>query len=333
MTKAVPERGPITAEIFLREVQPAATPIVLRGQVADWPVVKAAREGREALFAYMRRFDRGKFVGVVRGGSEIGGRLFYNEDLSGFNFGRSTAQFSQVFEILKHGVDCVAVQSELIHECLPGFEKENALTLLDNVAPRIWFGSNVIVATHHDPSENIACCGAGRRRFTLLPPDQLENLYMGPFEKSPAGATISMVNLQNPELDRYPKFAKAMEAAMVADLEPGDALYLPYHWWHNVQSLEDVNMLVNYWWDPHDKRGLARDAFLMAMLALKDLPPPVRECWRIMFEHYVFQEHGPPADHLPEANRGIAGPLSDETAARLRAVLARSLAGGGGGPR
>jgi hypothetical protein len=328
MTNAIPERGPVTAEIFLREIQPAAKPMVFRGQVADWPVVKAARQGRDALFNYMRRFDRGALVGIVRGDPEIKGRLFYKEDLSAFNFAKAQVQFTQVFEILKHGVETVAVQSAYLHECLPGFEKENVLPMLGNVPPRIWFGSDVTVATHHDPSENIACVTAGKRRFTLLAPDQLENLYMGPFEMSPAGAAISMVNLQAPELDRYPKFAKALDAAMSADLEPGDALYIPYHWWHNVKSLEPVNMLVNYWWDPHDKHGLARDAFLMAMLAIKDLPEPVRECWRIMFEHYVFQEHGPPAEHLPEAKRGIAGPLSDETAKRLRAVLARSLAGG-----
>lgn len=326
--RAIPERGPVTAEIFNTEILPAAQPVVLRGQVADWPVVKAAREGREALFSYMSKFDRRILVGIVRGDPEIKGRLFYKDDMSAFNFTSAQVQFSQVFEILRHGVETVAVQSATLKDCLPGFDVENSLPLLQGVPPRIWFGSNVIVATHHDPSENIACCGAGKRRFTIFPPDQVENLYVGPFEMSPAGAAISMVNLQEPEFDRYPKFAKALEVAMQADLEPGDALYLPYHWWHNVQSLEAVNMLVNYWWNPQDKRSLARDAFLLAMLAIKDLPEPVRDSWRAMFDHYVFQEHGPPADHLPEAKRGIAGTLNEEMAKRLRAALARSLASG-----
>lgn len=332
MTASIPERGTVTAEVFNAEILPAGRPVVLRGQVADWPVVQAARQSREALLAYMRRFDKGARVGIVRGEPSIKGRLFYNEALTDFNFKRTQAEFGQVLYELDHQAkaaqpEAIAIQSAYVHDCIPGFQHENRLSLLPAVEPRIWFGNAVTVATHHDPSENIACVTAGKRRFTLFPPEQLANLYMGPFEKSPAGATISMVDLDNPDLTRYPKFAEALGAAMVGELEPGDALFIPYHWWHSVKSVEPVNMLINYWWTAPNPRPLPRDAFMLAMLSIKDQPPHIRECWRIMFEHYIFQQHGPPGEHLPQHAQGIAGKFDEDTAERLRNALARSLSG------
>src|SRR3712207_9345290 len=82
----------------------------------------------------------------------------------------------------------VAVQSIPVPELLPGFETENSLDLLEpSVVPRIWMGNAIRVAPHYDLMENIGVVVAGRRRFTLFPPDQVSNLYVGPFELTPAG--------------------------------------------------------------------------------------------------------------------------------------------------
>ncbi len=84
-------------------------------------------------------------------------------------------------------VPAMAVQSEDIAELLPQFAAENRLALVRGVRPRIWIGNRIRVAPHYDLKENVACCVAGRRRFTLFPPDQLANLYPGPFELTPGG--------------------------------------------------------------------------------------------------------------------------------------------------
>ena len=117
------------------------------------------------------------------------------------------------------------------------------------MSPRIWIGNRIRVAPHYDVKENVAVCVAGRRRFTLFPPGQIANLYPGPLEQTPAGTPVSMVDQHAPDLERYPRYAEAWTTAQQATLEPGDAIYIPYCWWHGVESLEPVSILVNYWWN------------------------------------------------------------------------------------
>src|SRR3954471_5709471 len=98
--------------------------------------------------------------------------------------------------------------------------------------------------------ENSGVVVMRRRRFTLFPPDQIVNLYMGPLELTPAGTPISLVDPDAPDLERFPRFAEAAKLGQSATLDPGDAIYIPFHWWHAVASLDPVSAFVNYWWNP-----------------------------------------------------------------------------------
>src|SRR2546430_2517450 len=122
-------------------------------------------------------------------------------------------------------------QSARLADCLPGFAAENVLPILpESIAPRIWLGSAVITPAHFDESSNVACVVSGRRRFTLLPPEQIGNLYIGPLDYAPTGTPISMVAFREPDFERFPRFRDALAAAEVAELEPGDAIYIPPLW-------------------------------------------------------------------------------------------------------
>ena len=213
---------------------------------------------------------------------------------------------------------------------MPGFTRENALSLIDPaVVPRVWIGNRVTVQTHYDVSYNMACVIAGRRRFTLFPPEQLTNLYVGPLEFTLAGQPISMVRLDAPDHERYPRFRAALATAQAADLEPGDALFIPYMWWHHVESLEPFNVLVNYWWDDSPPwNGSPFEALCHALMSVHSLPPHKRAIWEKVFQHHVFEESGEATAHLPPQRRGIQGPLDQRLAAHIRAWLLRAM-----GPR
>src|SRR3546814_12307007 len=61
---------------------------------------------------------------------------------------------------------------------------------------------------------------------------------------------ISLVDFAAPDLARFPRFAEALRHAQVAELGPGDAVFIPSMWWHHMEALDAFNVLVNYWWRP-----------------------------------------------------------------------------------
>lgn len=313
--------------LFHQEIRPASEPVVMRGLVRDWPAVAAAQESDAAIVDYLIECGPTKPVGAIAARPEEKGRFFYNEDLTGFNFVSGRGQLEMFLrDLLAVGNEAnppaMAMQSEVIPDVLPAFGEANRLALLPEVAPRIWIGNRIRVSPHCDLMENVACVVAGRRRFTLFPPEQVTNLYPGPFELTPAGTPVSMVDPLAPDLDRYPRFAAAWATAQQAELAPGDALYIPYMWWHGVESLEPVSILVNYWWNEGPANlSTPYDAMLHNILAFRHMPPDQRAVWKTMLDYYIFESEGDPAAHLPEHAKGMMGPLTGELAGRLRATL------------
>jgi hypothetical protein len=315
--KSVPVWRHVDAELFHETIVPLGRPAVLKGLVADWPAVRAGLASPADLARYLGAFADDKPIPTISVGPEAGGRFFYAPDLRAFNFERRPQSLLALLDDLIAGLgrndgSARAAQSAPIATCLPGFERHNRTALVDpTVAPRIWIGDRAVVAAHFDLFENIACVVGGRRRFTLFAPDQVRNLYVGPIELTPAGVPISMVDFEHPDLERYPRFAEAMDAAEVADLGPGDAIYIPYLWWHHVRALEGFNVLVNYWWN-RTEAGVAppMSALMLALISLRDLPPAYRDAWHGLFDHWVFQTSGEPMTHLPAEVRGGLGATS-----------------------
>lgn len=333
MPETIAEWRGVDAASFRDEIVAGYRPAVLRGVADAWPLVRAGRESIQVACAYLAGFDRGAEVEAFVGPPEIEGRFFYAADMRGFNFERRRAPFGEILRYLERLPElerppAVYVGAAALPDCLPGFAEQNRLALLDGAGavPRLWIGNESVVSTHFDQSDNLAIVAAGHRRVTLFPPEQLPNLYVGPLDHTMAGQPASMVSLRDPDFETYPRFREALAAAQVVELEPGDALYIPALWWHNIEALSPFNILVNHWWDDAPAGAAAPfEAMVHAILALGDQPPSRRRAWRAMFDHYGFRENGDPATHLAPEHRGILGAPTPQLRDRIRQFLLRGL--------
>jgi ribosomal protein L16 Arg81 hydroxylase len=119
----------------------------------------------------------------------------------------------------------------------------------------LWFGpAGTVTSLHHDEMNIIMAQVYGRKRITLISPDETHRLYN---ERS----VYSEVDCENPDYERHPDFREVQQLQVV--LEPGEALFLPVGWWHHVRAL-DVSITVTFtnfvylnkfdWWRPFVRR-------------------------------------------------------------------------------
>lgn len=206
---------------------------------------------------------------------EAEGVVGYNEALDGFNYRHSKVSLTEAltrlagYSRVRGQVRGLALQSALIAECMPGFLAVHQMPCLPAaIQPRLWVGNRVCTPAHFDASRNLAVAVCGRRRFTLFPTEQVANLSIGPLDFAPTGAAITLARPDQPDFERFPRLREALANAHIAELEPGDALYMPPLWWHQVESLEPLNALVDDWWSPTladgSRAGQGMDALLHA---------------------------------------------------------------------
>lgn len=299
-------------------------PVVLRGLVNDWPVSQCISD--RAMADYLLRFAQPTPLHTMVTPPDQQGRYFYNDDLTGFNFTRQRLSLAHVLaQILSADGTGYYVGSTSIDAALPGFRKANELVpLQDKPLYSFWLSNQSRVSAHYDVTDNVACVVHGAREFTLFAPEQLDNLYIGPLDFTPAGQPCSLVDFHQPDLYRFPKFRQAMNNAFTATLGAGDAIFIPSLWWHHIESTAPLNLMVNYWWRQAPAYSLApQDALLLALASIKGLPKAQRQTWSKMFDYYVFNPKG--QSHIPSAIQGVLGELDDIHARQIKAKLFQKL--------
>jgi hypothetical protein len=323
----------VDREKFRSEIAQLRRPAVLRGLAADWPAVRAGLQSPKALCEYLRAFDVGKPAPAFLGPPQIKGRFWYSENMRGLNYQQRLAPLSELLGTLLAMKDEAEPPSFYagavpVPEHFPRFADDNSTDIPgEKAVGRLWIGNRATVSTHFDTSENVAIVIGGRRRFTFFPPEQVRNLYVGPFDFTFAGPPVSMVDLNAPDLERYPRFAEALETAEYAELEPGDAVFVPYMWWHHVEALDPVNVLLNYWWDLTGRtwQGSPFKTLMHAIMSIRDLPERERDIWRVWFDHYVFGAGHEAVAHLPPQGRGALGEMSPQMAKIVKDYVIEDL--------
>jgi hypothetical protein len=332
--REIPGEELVDPDVFRRDVAEPCRPVVIRDLVSAWPVVRRATQSPANFQDYLSQFDAGKVAEVFIGEPRIAGKYYYNEELTGFNFERERASFTDALARIvssagRGGGRSMYLGSLTAEDYLPGFSAHNSLSILRPTPPaRIWLGHESNVSPHYDALDNLACVVAGRRRFTLFSPELTDRLYMGPIDFTMAGQPVSLA-ASAPDGDaRYPRFQGVRAQAFVAELEAGDAMYIPKLWWHQVEGLSSFNALVNYWWDAFPTQDAPSIGLLLSLITIAERPLPERQAWKAFFDHYVFRSSGHPLAHLPQSQHGVLGPLQPDNYGKLRARVMQLLRGG-----
>ncbi len=315
------------------ELLSAEQPLVLKGIAANWPLAQAGIKSPTDAIKYLRSFYEDKTVGTFIGQPENEGFYFYNNEMTALNYRSERVRLDDVLAELENNLDnpqppTFYVGSTTVDVCLPGMRAQgNDIPLpFSDVLVSIWIGNKSRIACHYDAPDNLACSVVGKRRFTLFPPEQIANLYPGPLDFNPAGQQISLVDFSNPDFEKFPRFREAMAAGQIANLEPGDALFIPSMWWHHVEGLGNFNVLVNYWWRQVPAfMGPAVNVLKHAMLSIRDLPEKEKAAWRALFDFYIFGSPDNAREHIPPSVQGVLAPMDDLRSRQLRAWLINRL--------
>lgn len=98
-----------------------------------------------------------------------------------------------------------------------------------------WFGpAGTVTPLHHDGCNILVCQVAGQKHFNLIPANQWPFIYTEP-------GFFSGIDVEQPDLDRRPQFRKA--TVLEVTLEPGEVLFIPVGWSHQVRTLEPSIMI------------------------------------------------------------------------------------------
>jgi hypothetical protein len=319
---------------LLEEIIPAYQPAVIKNAMKDWPLLDEISQSPSNLLKYRGTNTQNMpQIGLFIADAKIKGRFAYGSSVNSRNFKQVSTDLESVMAHLdgnssRSPQDISAYAGAVdMRQQLPLFEDKNRFPLLAHTSkavPRAWIGTPSQISAHFDFADNIACVVSGEREFTLIPPSQTKNMYVAPFDKTLAGPPASLVNIDEPDLEKHPRYGEALSFAQTATLNAGDAIYIPSLWWHSVKSSGQFCMLINYWWNQAEFR---KDDVLMSLIhgmySLSHLPEAERKAWKELFDYFVFQSNEEALSHLPNEQRGVHAKMDAQLQQHMLSYLMR----------
>jgi lysine-specific demethylase 8 len=115
----------------------------------------------------------------------------------------------------------------------------------------LWMGpAGSVTPIHHDFTDNLFVQAQGRKRVILYHPEPEGAFYRSPFQWTNGRSSwhVSRVgSTDHVDLDAHPQFQQARAYEVV--VEPGDILFIPNFYWHEVHSIDTPSISLSYWWD------------------------------------------------------------------------------------
>jgi len=251
--KPVERIGARDEDEFVHSYIGSSRPVILTGVMEDWPARR-----RWSLDWLASEFgDRDITVGETEGGHLVVSRssgVVQREMMLGDFIDRLRAG--------DPGYYLLSSLDERLPELLDDLRFDTLVAKASWRSLRMWIGGpDTRAALHHDLPENFLAQVTGRKRIILIDRRHGRNVYRnGPLHGAP---NFCAVDAEDPDYARFPRFRQV--ESITVDLEPGEILYIPRLWWHQVRSL-DLSISVNQWFASGPLALAARGSQLFARL-------------------------------------------------------------------
>lgn len=234
----------ISVQKFFNDYLLPRRPVVLTGVTKNWKALKQWQV--EYLYSIAGNIE----VPVYKSPTMV----FKPETQYAYDRVRSTMPFRDYLEVLSAGGFrdgyCYYLATVPFTKQYPVLASQvdfsHFLIASDELEPNVWISATgTITPLHSDPYEkhNFHAVIKGEKRFVIYSPDDRE--LLAPYSSEERIEQFSQVDIDNPDLNRFPGFVKAQ--GWECFLRPGDLLFLPMWWWHQVYTLSPA-ISVNLWW-------------------------------------------------------------------------------------
>jgi hypothetical protein len=281
-------RFPETSAEFQR-LTAARKPLLFPGAAASWPALSKWSD------AYLRQKLDAKQVTVT----ETQSTLFEGDPEKGHYHAEQMQQmaFSDFFDaILATPPRHYNLHRQDLRTMLPELREDivecNLMGDTAYLLPGLWMGPRgSVTQLHHDFADNLFTQVRGQKRVILADPDCEELLHRFPFRLYGRKSSwhLSLVKTgATPDLDRFPDFAGVDLYDFV--MQPGDMLYLPVFWWHELHALGQPTVSVSQWWDTRAYEEVLETIFRLTQFAedYESLPRHWRAFVRRLYERTLF---------------------------------------------
>ena len=230
--KEIPRLAAEDTDDFRREIIRARTPVIVRGWLDDWDAVE--------------NWSVDYFIEKC-GDNEIRLRNIGVENGEFRSWFRETTVREWLGELKAGQKDNLYLAEVPLHRTLPEMVGDIGTVPYGNQDPKVlnfMMGRTTYAPLHfHERHDAVAVQVVGTKSWVLYGPAQSKNLYPRPwFGHDLSYANVDLEDLANVDLERYPRFREAQGYHFTTT--PGDALFIPMHWWHAVYGGPEFNVLL-----------------------------------------------------------------------------------------